>query len=45
MRQEHTPKMSQQRLAAELVHKYGLNEGKTKSVPMSPDIKLILIQA
>ena len=40
-RQEHTLKMSQQRLASELVDKYGLKEGKTKNVPMSPDIKLI----
>ena len=40
-RQEHTWKMSHQRLASQLVDKYGLKEGQTKSLPMSPNIKLI----
>ena len=31
-KQEHTLKMSQQRLPSELVRKYGLKEGKAKSV-------------
>ena len=40
-RQAKTLKMSQERLATELVHKHGLKEGKTKSVPMSTSIKLV----
>ena len=39
-RAEHTLKMSQKRLASELVDKYGLKEGKTKTVPMSPSIRI-----
>jgi len=33
--------MTQERLATELVHKHGLKEGRTKSVPMSTSIKLV----
>ena len=40
-RTEHTLKMSQRRLAAELVEKYGLKEAKTKTVPMSPSVRII----
>ena len=39
--EEHTLKMSQRRLAAELVEKYGLKEAKTKTVPMSPSVRII----
>ena len=34
-RQARTLKMTQERLATELVHTHGLKEGRTKSVPMS----------
>ena len=40
-RQARTLKMTQERLAAELVSKYGMKEGKTKTVPMSTSIKLV----
>ncbi len=40
-RQARTQKMTQERLATELVHKHGLKEGRTKSVPMSTSIKLV----
>lgn len=39
-RTEYTLKMSQQRLASELVDKYGLKEAKIKTVPMSPSIRI-----
>ncbi len=40
-RQARTLKMTQERLATELVHKHGLKEGRTKSVPMSTSMKLV----
>jgi len=40
-RQARTLKMTQERLATELVHKHGLKEGRTKSVPMSSSINLV----
>ena len=40
-RQAKTLKMSQERLATELVHKHGLKEGKIKSAPMSTSVKLV----
>ncbi len=40
-RQARTLKMTQGRLATELVHKHGLKEGRTKSVPMSTSIRLV----
>ena len=40
-RQDKTLKLSQERLATELVHMHGLEEGKTKSAPMSTSIKLV----
>ena len=43
-RAEHTLKMSQHRLASELVDKYGLKEAKTKSIPMSPSIRITQTQ-
>ena len=39
-RQAKTLKMGQERLATELVSRYGMKESKTKSVPMSTSIKL-----
>ena len=39
-RQKRTLKVTQERLATELVHRHGLIHGKTKSVPMSPATKL-----
>ena len=33
--------INQQRITTQLVEKYGLQEGKIKTVPMSPDIKLV----
>ena len=33
--------INQQRMTTQLVEKYGLKEGKIKTVPMSPDIKLV----
>ena len=33
--------INQQRMITQLVEKYGLKEAKTKSVPMSPDIRLV----
>ena len=40
-RQARTLKMTQERLATELVSKYGMKEGKTKSTPMSTSVKLV----
>ena len=40
-RQARTLKVTQERLATELVSKYGMKEGKTKNVPMSTSIKLV----
>ncbi len=40
-RQARILKMTQERLATELVHKHGLKEGRTKSVPMSTSIRLV----
>jgi len=40
-RQAKTLKITQERLATELVHKHGLKEGRTKSVPMSTSIRLV----
>ncbi len=40
-RQAKTLKMTQERLATELVHKHGRKEGRTKSVPMSTSIRLV----
>ena len=42
-RAEHTLKMSQHRLASEL-DKYGLKEAKTKSIPMSPSVRMTQTQ-
>ena len=39
-RQAKTLKMTQERLATELVSRYGMRESKTKSVPLSTSIKL-----
>ena len=39
-RQAKTLKMTQERLAIELVSRYGMRESKTKSVPLSTSIKL-----
>jgi len=39
-RHRQTLKITQERLATELVHRHGLIQGKTKSIPMSPAIKL-----
>ena len=39
-RKSQTLKITQERLATELVHRHGLIQGETKSVPMSPAIKL-----
>ncbi|KAL0018213.1 hypothetical protein WJX77_004630 [Trebouxia sp. C0004] len=39
-RHRQTLKIAQDRLAIELVHRHGLIQGKTNSVPMSPAIKL-----
>ena len=39
-RNSQTLKITQERLATELVHRHGLIQGETKSVPMSPAIKL-----
>ena len=43
-RQQQTLEVTQERLSTELVHRYGLSEGKTKSVPMSPAIKLTQVE-
>ena len=40
-RQARTLKMTQERLATELVSRYGMKEGKTKSVPMITSVKLV----
>ena len=40
-RQARNLKMTHERLATELVSKYGMKEGKTKNVPMSTSIKLV----
>ena len=40
-RQAKTLKLTQERLATELVSKYGMMEGKTKTVPMSTSSKLV----
>ncbi len=40
-RQARTLKMTQERLATELVYKHGLKEGRTKSAPMSTSIRLV----
>ena len=40
-RQARTLKTTQERLAAELVHKHGLKEGRTKSIPVSTSIMLV----
>ena len=39
--QARTTKMTQERLATELVHKYGLKEGNTKSTPMGISTRLV----
>ncbi len=40
-RQARTLKMSQERLATELVSRYGMKDGKMKSAPMSPSVRLV----
>ena len=40
-RQARTLKVTQERLATELVHRYGLQEGNTKSTPMSTSTRLV----
>ena len=40
-KQAKTLKLTQERLATELVSKYGMMEGKAKSAPMSTSIKLV----
>ena len=40
-RQARTLKMTQERLATELVSRYGMKEGKIKTTPMSPSIRLV----
>ena len=40
-RQARTLKMTQERLATELVGKYGMKDSKVKSIPISPSIRLL----
>lgn len=42
--QARTLQTRQERLATELVHKHGVKEGKSKSIPMSTPIKLVQAQ-